>query len=461
MTRPSSRRPSSPSRLAVRVPEKGLTGSTLDVTVEALGAGGDGIARAEGRTLYIPLAAPGELVRVLVGAVKGDGFAARLLGVSSPGPARVVPPCPHFGDCGGCGLQHIAPDIVAEWKRQRVIDALRQRGFGDATVLPTLTVPPETGRRRAAFAAFRGEKGLAVGFHARGSRRVVEVGCCLLLTATLGALKGRLAELLDDLLAPGESCQAVATDLGGVLDVVLALPHAPDRRARERAAAFAAEIGLARLSWRLAKDVLAEPDPLAALRPCRIAFSGMEVEFPPGAFLQPSAAGEEILRRLVLEAAGGAGPALDLFSGLGPFAFALAARNLAGKAARVRAVEGTPALAKAAGRAAARAGLAGRMAFEARDLERRPLAPAEMGGFGVCVFDPPRAGAKAQAAMLARAPKSLACIVAVSCNPASFARDARILAEGGWKFAHATPVDQFAYSPHVELVALFLRAGTG
>lgn len=428
--------------------------AAFEVAIETMGGRGDGVAMRDGEAFYVPLAVPGDRVRVQPTEKRGDGYGARLLEVIAPGPSRAVPPCPYYGECGGCALQHMTAEASRDWKRRRVVDALVQNGLGDAGVEPTESVPiatedPLGGRRRATFAASRAGAAVHVGFNARGSHRVVDVGHCLLLTDALDGLVAPLRVLFADVLADGGRAQAIVTDLAPGLDVVLVLADAPGLAALERLAAFAADNGVRRLSWRLKAGGPVEP--LAQNGPCQVHFGGVAVDFPPGGFLQPSLAGEARLSRLVQEGVGTAASAADLYAGLGTFTFALAAGGR-----RVHAAEGDAASVAALTKAAARVGLSDRVTAEARDLDRRPLGPIDLAPFEAAVFDPPRPGAPAQAKALAATP-SLKRIVAVSCNPATFARDARFLVEGGFAVDRTCPIDQFAYSPHIEIVAWFSR----
>jgi 23S rRNA (uracil1939-C5)-methyltransferase len=426
------------------------------LTIEGLGGLGDGIGRHQGIPVYVPLAAPGDVADVLLGPKRGDGVTGRLTALVRAGESRRSPPCPYFGECGGCAVQHLAPEVYARWKEGLVGAALARHGLS-ANVRPMQTpIPddPEARRRRAVFAAeLRGRK-TAVGFNARATRKVVPIDPCLLLTSALNRLLRPLAELMAAFLADGERGQAAVTDLGSAVDILVAAPRSPGRAARERVADFAARHGIARVSWR-ATGPDAEPETIIRREPCRVLLGGAAVDFLPGGFLQPSAWGEAILQRLVTEGTGKAARAADLFAGIGTFTLALAGA-WGSPRWKLAAFERDPALATALRGAANRAGLSDRLSVETRDLDRRPLLESELRNLDAIVLDPPRTGAKAQAEILAhtRGPKRA---VMVSCNPATFARDARILSAGGWVLEQVTPVDQFLYSPHLELVAVFAR----
>ncbi len=423
----------------------GAAGQDVVLTIDAIGVRGDGVARQDGRPVYIPFTAPGDRVRVRLGGRHGEGSAATLLELLAPG-ARAAPVCRHFGACGGCALQHLAAPAYVAAKETQIAEALRQHGLGAAAIAPLLRLAPGA-RRRARLAIEHPRAGPPlVGFHARASHRVVDMRECAVLDPRLLALVEALRQAASRFWPRGSAGAASATLGDSGIDLLLDLAAPPALAALEALAGFAEAQDLARLAWRA--PGLAEPVPTAIRRTPRVVFSGVPVDLPSDAFLQASAAAETVLIAEVLAGIGAARQVADLYAGLGTFSLALAAR------AAVQAVEGSRAAAAALGSAAARAGLA-RLSVECRDLEARPLDPAELGRYEAVVFDPPRAGARAQSAALARS--RVPHVVAVSCNPASFARDARLLVDGGYRMVRVQPIDQFVWSPHVELVARFER----
>lgn len=418
------------------------------LTVDSVGARGDGIARHRGEPVYLPFTAPGDRVWARLGPTRGAGRAGEVLELLSAG-ARAKPACPHFGSCGGCALQHLADDAYVHAKEAQVAAALRQHGLDAAVMAPLHRLAPGT-RRRARFALHRPRGAAAapvIGFSARASHRIVDMQACAVLHPALVALVAPLRRMAPALWPQGAAGAATATLGDTGIDLLLDLAAAPDLAALEALADFAAAQDLARLAWRA--PGMAEPTPAAQRRPPRIVFSGVAVELPAEAFLQASAEAEAVLVAEVFAGLGAAHRVADLFAGLGTFSFALADR------AQIHAVEGDRAALRALTAAAARAGLAGRVTGECRDLETRPLLADELKGFEAVVFDPPRAGARAQSAALAAS--AVPRIVAVSCNPASFARDARLLVDGGYRLTCVQPIDQFVWSPHVELAAQFER----
>ena len=431
--------------MAERQSKQRRSRKAVELEIESIGARGDGIGRADGRLVYVPLTVPGDRLRVELEQPRGDGFAGRIVDVLTEGPGRVQPPCPQFGECGGCALQHLEDQRYAAWKEQLVRAALAHRGFVDPPLRPLLRVAPAT-RRRASLAAERTGRSLRLGFHARGSHRVTEAAGCHVLAPVLSALLPPLRDALLAMLADGERVEVTATATVDGIDLLMEGKRPLSLESREALAALAVGADLARITWRADRSF---PDPVAIRRPARIAFADVAVDLPPGAFLQPTAPGEAALVVAVTQALAGCRRLADLYAGCGTFTFPLARR------ARVHAVEGD-ADAIGALAAAARRGSPGQaITTEHRDLASDPLTEEELARFDGVVFDPPRAGAKAQAERLARSTVSK--VVAVSCDPATFARDARILVDGGYALHEATPVDQFIWSPHVEVVALFAR----
>ena len=424
-------------------------GRQLEVTVETLGAQGDGQVRLPEGPLFLPQVLPGERVVAKVGAGGGEGLRGELIELLQASPDRVEAPCPHFGPCGGCTLQHFAPEPYRRWKRGLLVEALSRRGFADAEaiVAPLVALPPGT-RRRATLAARRLGKQVALGFHGRGSHRIEDIRTCLILHPALFAALQPLREALVAVLPEGKEQSLAMTLTEGGIDLLLSLPAEPDLRGREALAAFAAATNLGRLSIAVAGEAA---QTLLERRPARVTLGDVPVSLPPGAFLQATQEGEAALVEAVLAAIPPESETVaDLFSGVGTFTFPLARRGH-----RVHAVEGDANAVAAAEAAARSSGLFGRVTAERRDLERRPVLAEELEGGDAALFDPPRAGAKAQSAELAGS--DLPVVVAVSCNPATFARDARTLVDGGYRLESALPIDQFPWTGHLELVARFSR----
>jgi 23S rRNA (uracil1939-C5)-methyltransferase len=410
---------------------------TERLTISRLAHRGDGLADTPAGAVYVPYTLPGETVAVE--PIPGHPDRRHLLRVETESPERVRPICPHFGICGGCAVQHWTDERYRAWKRDLVVTALAQAGL--AAEVDDLIDAHGKGRRRAVFHARRDTRDiLEVGFAALRAQDVVAIDRCPVLAPGMaGAIEAAwaIADVLKPVRKPLD-IQATATDAGLDVDV------------RGSGALTAAHrVALARLAetHRLAR--LTRHGKLVAQRAApTIRIGRASVALPPGAFLQATAEGEATLARLGAEHVGDAKAVADLFAGVGPFALRLAER------ARVTAADADALALAALKRAAATPGLKP-VTVETRDLFRRPFAPPELKGFDAIVFDPPRQGAEAQARALAAAATPV--IIGVSCNPATFARDARILVAGGYRLARLTPIDQFRYTPHVELVARFER----
>ncbi|MGE5545852.1 MAG: class I SAM-dependent RNA methyltransferase [Solirubrobacterales bacterium] len=418
---------------------------TLEVEIESLGGRGDGVARLGGEMVFVPFTAPGDRVVARVEGRRGDGLAALPIEVLVQGPGRAEPPCPHFSRCGGCSVQHLSSDLYVEWKRDLLVTALAKAGLGNVPVEPMVRVPPGS-RRRAAFAFSRRKGQALLGFNARASHTVIDIERCLLLEPALAALLPPLRAMLADIVPDGEDGDVIVALTEAGPDVLVEGDARLDLFDRERLAAFADAHDLARLSWR--RPGAGFIDPIARRRPALVRFGGVTVEPPPGGFLQPTKGGELAIAEAVLAAVGDAATVADLFSGCGSFTFPLAAQGRA-----VHAVEGEEAPIRALEAAAHAEGL--KVTAEVRDLARRPLLAPELKRFQAVVFDPPRAGAAAQAEQLAGAGPDR--IVAVSCNPATLGRDLKILAGGGYRIESVTPIDQFPFAAHLEAVAVLSR----
>lgn len=403
----------------------------MRLTVDRLGHLGDGIAEGP---VFVPLSLPGEEVEGEV--VDGRIAMPRII---TPSHYRVKPPCVHFNSCGGCVLQHASDGFIESWKAQVVHSALAPHGL-DAPVRGVKTSPPRS-RRRATLSGRRTRKGALVGFHARASDAIVEIPDCQLLHPDINALIPALQRLtLFGASRKGEIAIAVTlAEAGADVAVVGAKPL--DARLRQDVAALAAEAALARLTWD--GEVVAQHDlPVQSV-------SGIAVVPPAGTFLQATLDGEAALIAAVTEAAGSARRIADLFAGCGTFALPLA------RGAEVHAVESDTNVLRSLDSAWRKATGLKKVSTETRDLFRRPLRGAELRDFDAIVIDPPRAGAEAQTHEIAAS--AVPAVAMVSCNPVTFARDARILADSGYVLSWIEVIDQFRWSPHVELVAQLVR----
>ena len=397
------------------------------------------MARGAAGPLFVPYALAGETVEARI----VDGRAA-LTRVISPSRERIAPVCPYFTRCGGCAVQHLAPAPYAAWKRDSLVTALSHAGV--KAEVGALVDARGEGRRRATFharARMRGESGAPeTGFMRARSHEIIAIDACPVLAPSLAPALPAARALAAALAHMGKplDCVATATDAG--LDIDLRGTGKIDEPTRAKLTALAEKFDLARIALH-GEVVLARRDPVLRM-------GGAEVVLPPGGFVQATAEAERLLSAIALDACAGAARIGDFFSGIGTFALRLMAL------APVLAVEADAAALAALSRAARAARAPHPVETMQRDLFRQPLAGAELTGLDAAVFDPPRAGAQAQARAFAAS--DIKVIVAVSCSSASFARDAAILIGGGYRLESVTPVDQFVYSPHVEIAAVFRRA---
>lgn len=406
------------------------------ITIQRLGHLGDGIADGP---IYAARMLPGETV---TGTLEGTRLSApRIL---TPSEDRVAAPCRHYKTCGGCSVQHASDRFVADWKQTIVKDALAAHGL-DPTFAPIHTSPAAS-RRRASFSGKRTKKGAMVGFHAPASPALVQVPECQIITPGLAALTPVLEEIT--LLGASRKAEITLTVTETItgFDVSVAGGKPMDPVLQGALAQVCSAGRVARLTW--------DDETVAQAEVPAVAFDGMAVPIPPGAFLQATQPGEAALRDAVTEIVAGAGRIVDLFAGCGTFALPLA------RGAEIHAVESERTMLTALDAGWRRATGVKKVTTETRDLFRNPILPEDL-KYNAVVIDPPRAGADAQ--MRALADSNIRTIAAVSCNPATFARDARHLIEGGYVMGDLTIVDQFRWSPHVELVARFdrpnIRAG--
>jgi 23S rRNA (uracil1939-C5)-methyltransferase len=409
------------------------------LTIDHVGHLGDGVALVDGRSLFVPYTLGGETVDVA--ATPGHHPDRRqLIRVEQASPERIQPFCPHFGICGSCAIQHWEAEPYRIWKRDLVVATLAQANIA-CEVLPLVDAHGD-GRRRMTLHARKGTHDvLKVGFAAAQSHDIVPIDRCPILDPGLnGALEAAWA-LAESLTVIGKplDIQITATDGGLDVDIRGSGPLPPT--AISALSQVAAKHRLARLT-RHGEMVLMRQAPGVTMGKAR-------VNLPPGSFLQATVAGEETLAALTVKHAGRAKHIADLFCGVGPFALRLAEKS------RVAAYDSDAGAIASLQKAAASTPGLKPVKAETRDLFRRPLVTEELRDFDAVVFDPPRQGAQAQAERLAAS--KVPVVIAVSCNAATFARDARILIDGGYKIEGVSPVDQFRHTPHIELVARFRR----
>jgi 23S rRNA (uracil1939-C5)-methyltransferase len=391
----------------------------MNELIVRIAARGDGVTES-GR--HVPFGVPGD-------ALLDDGALA-------PGPHHQEPPCRHFPECGGCQLQHADDEAYRGYLVSRIRTALDQHELEAEIRKPHLS--PPNSRRRATLKALKVRKSVALGFSAEKSHTIVDMRECHILRPELFALVAPLRQLMGPMLQPRRTAEVQLTLVDQGPDVLLKGIDPEGLDAIEALTSFAQAHGLARLSI----DRGLGPETFLEPRPATVTLSGVAVAFPTGAFLQATQDGESTLVEAVREATAGSQRVADLFAGLGTFALATSAAYAA------EASRDVPTALKRA---------APNIAVEHRDLYRRPLDSNELTRFDAVILDPPRAGAAEQVSLVATS--RVARIAYVSCNPATFARDAKTLVDGGYTLAWVRPVGQFRWSTHVELAACFTRGG--
>jgi len=411
--------------------------STETITIDRLGAQGDGIANGKDGPIYVPFTLPGETVAIA--RVKNQGT---VMSIASASADRQEPPCRHFGPdgvngtCGGCTLQHMADAPYRAFKRQFVIDALRSKGLTPEVGEIVAAHPGE--RRRVVFAARKTEKDMLIGFNQAESHHIVAIEECPISSAGIMSRLPAIKAIAAAVATNADAFRiAVLETLSGLDLAIEGVKKLSDQQRRKAVEIVLGLRGIARVS--LDGEILIEP-----AKPV-VEFGGIQVFPPAGGFTQATKPAEEAMAKLVLAHVGKAKRIADLFAGAGTFSLQLA------RLGRVHAVEGDGKAIAALDHAARNTQGLKPVTVEKRDLFRRPLMTSELKVFDAVVFDPPRAGAEFQCKELARS--IVKKIVAVSCNPLTLARDLAILVEGGYRITSVAPIDQFLWTSHVEVVA--------
>jgi 23S rRNA (uracil1939-C5)-methyltransferase len=417
-----------------------------DLLIHELGPKGDGVHRSQSGSVYVDRALPGDRIQATIrrdddGVLRGD-----LLKVIKASPHRVKAPCPNYDVCGGCTLQHAKDEFYRHWKVEIVRDALRSKGLKPRIWRDPVFLPAGD-RRRATFTAYKKNNIVILGHYRRRAHHVTDIASCLVADPAVMEIRERLTRLLALILQEGKPAAAFIQAVDGQFDIVITGPVGksgkPDAQTRAAIAQLARDSNVNRVSWRADQGDAAQV--IIEISPLRAHFGDLDVILPPLAFLQPTQAGEDALVDAVMELLPRTGKFADLFSGCGTFSGPMLQRGA------VDAYESVGSAVRALDKAK------GTRPLKAirRDLFLNPLRRDEVNRYDAIVFDPPRAGAQAQVRTLASSKTPL--LVGVSCNPATFARDARILVDGGYRLDSVRVVDQFTWSHHVELVAAFTK----
>jgi 23S rRNA (uracil1939-C5)-methyltransferase len=423
-----------------------LPGQTLSLTIDRLSRQGEGVAQADGLPVFVPFALPGEQVNARITQTSPRYAQAQVVETLHASPERQTPPCVHFTRCGGCQLQHLPGVMYRALKEDMLRSAIMRAGYDESALRPLVDVGPAS--RRRVELAVRVRKGeVSLGFHEARSHGVIPLAMCPVMEPALFALVSRLQEALNGLKKPSVITSLALTLADNGIDAETTLAAPLKEADRARLAQLSAEPALLRLTMLLPDG---ERMTLFEKTAPVIALGSASVELPPGAFLQASRAGQAALTDAVLRHLSVARRIVDLYAGCGTYSLPLATQGHA-----VHAFEGHPDMVTALHNAARREGWENRVSAHVRDLFRQPLSSRELQSFDGAVINPPRNGALPQTEALAQG--RITRIVMVSCNPATFARDAAALHAAGYLLEEAIPVDQFHWSTHLELVAAFRR----
>lgn len=416
----------------------------IPLTITALGAGADGIGEYRKKPVFVPKTVAGDVIEARIFKKTRDHWLARMTQIHTPGPARADPPCPHYAECGGCSLQHVTQQFYRDWKIESVKTTLHKAGVEPLQWGAPVFIPPGQ-RRRVTWTARRSGGRIFWGQHSPRSQRIIDLETCLLLRPALETALTGLKDYLPRLLTESWPASFTLQEADGALDLVIQSLHTAKAgltlEQNEALAEYVNAFDIARLSLRAREESAIET--LLNRKPVFKRFGTLYVAIPPAAFLQPSQAGEDALCALVNAAAKDAANVADLFAGCGTFSGQMLQNQIA-----VTAIDSDGPAVAALEKAAPK-----NLNVQQRNLFENPLSPAELNAFDAVILDPPRAGAMTQAQSLAQS--AVPRIIYVSCGPASFARDAQSLIQGGYRLETLTVVDQFVWSPHAELVGVF------
>jgi 23S rRNA (uracil1939-C5)-methyltransferase len=415
------------------------------VKIDDLGGRGDGIVHEDGNLIYVPYSAPGDMVDIKLTGAKG-----RIKHIHQKSQHRVDAICTHFTKCGGCTLQHIKTDYYKTWKEGFINTALSNQGISDAVINPIEISPLGSRRRTTLQAVCRSTGDVILGYAEKGSHNLIDVEMCPILMPEIVKFIAPQRAFLAKIMTKKQKMTVQVTCGENGLDVIIEGMGEAGLKLRMDLAEFAVQNDLARVSWldRSLKNTYFET--LAERRKPYVTFNGNKVFFPVGSFLQATVEGQNLLTKVMLDGIVGANWVVDLFSGCGTFSIA------ASRVANVHAVENNEEMLTALKNSANLMTGIKQVSTELRDLFLRPLLPHELNEFDVAIIDPPRAGAKQQMQEILNS--DIKKLVMVSCNPVTFARDVQNLVTSGFKMGPVTPVDQFLFSPHLEIISVFERS---
>lgn len=426
----------------------------IELAITSLGAMADGVGEHEGKPVYVPFTCAGDVVKAAILRENKEDIRAKLLSVLTPSPDRQAPVCTHYGRCGGCSLQHLNEQTYEAFKQRILGSFVAGIGADNAVVAPMVAIKQQS-RRRADFKIETRNEAIRIGFYARGSHQMVDVSECPISDDSLIRILPALREVIGGLKKPGRLLSISLTAFDNGLDATIKLSSAIGTADKERLVAFAQNSNIIRLHTQEQPKRESRKQPLAQNPVClydegnaTIRFAGIEVSLPSGAFLQATQAGQDAITALVTEHLSGCDTIADLYSGCGTYSFPLIAQ-----AGRVSAYEGAAEMAAAMNDACVANGLDERIETTMRDLFADPLSAEELKPFDGIVINPPRNGALPQVEAIGQSGAKK--VVYVSCDPATFKRDGKALMAAGYALTLAVPIDQFYWSRHLELVAVF------
>jgi 23S rRNA (uracil1939-C5)-methyltransferase len=414
----------------------------MELTITKLGGMGDGIGTADGKQVFVPYTCPGDKVKVALEA----GGRARLLEVMERGISRQEPPCQHFGQCGGCSLQHIRPSDYNAFKRDILVQVARKLGYGDEMVSPLVEVG-QGSRRRAEFKVSVNKGEVGIGFFEAKSHKVIDIAICPVTSDAIVGLLPKLRAVISSLKKPGNVKAVNVSQMQNGLDVFITVGANCSANDAEKLVAFAKGSGILRLAQKEEKQ---EADVLYCSKLPLVAFGGVEVELPVGSFLQATQTGQLAITSIILETLKEHKRVVDLYCGAGTYSLPLVMDGHI-----VQAYEGSNEMITALHNAIRQSNLDSKIAVGTRDLFKRPVKQHELKNFDAVVINPPRNGALPQADEIAKS--DVKKVVMVSCNPATFERDTKSLINGGFVLERAAAIDQFYWNAHLEVVGVFCR----
>ncbi|MCD6035066.1 MAG: rlmCD [Rickettsiales bacterium] len=422
----------------------------ISLEINELGGLGDGIGLYEGRRVYVPGGLPGDLLTVGLYSVTKDSAKGNIIEIQKPSPDRVHPFCLHYTECGGCSLQHLSESLYYQFKEDRLKRAVRDAGFSEDLVESCVKIG-KFSRRRAVFKVKREKNNVILGYFKENSHLLFNLSACDVLSPEILNLTLALKKDIQSNRYLADIEELCVSILDSGMDVIIQGRNVPELIDIEGLVAFSKGKNIARIVWKTEKEII----PIFQLGVTAARMGEIAVPLPVGTFLQATKTGETVMAEAILEMAKQLPQAtqiIDLYAGCGTYSFPLAS---ALPYARIHAVEGSEAMVGAIKQASRANGLEGRVTAESRDLFKKPFTHQELKRFDMAVINPPRNGAETQTRALAES--NIKKIVMVSCNPATFSRDAKILKEKGFSLMRALPIDQFYGSAHLELVAVFVR----